>query len=143
MKKLLAVAAVTILASSAAFAGTLAYGFINDNGGPVSGDPIQPAGGDATFVRTQNFSASTVNLTAVMLDTAGATVGTNTGTLAPGAFFSWRPRVFQGITPNGTGATDNGSLTIFHDGAAGDLGGNVTVVGSTGVRLGFLVQEQI
>jgi hypothetical protein len=142
MKKLFAVAAVTILASSAALAGTLSYGFINDNGGAVSGDPITPPNGEATFVRTANFSSTTIDLTAIMVNTSGATVGTNTATLDPGEFLSWRPRFFQGITPNGTGATGNGSLTVYHTGLPGDLGGNIVVISSNGSRLGFLVQEQ-
>lgn len=143
MKKLLTVAAVALMASGAAIAGTLSYGFVNDNGGAVSGDPLTPSGGDATFVRASNFGSSTIDLTAVMADTSGSAFHSNTGSLAPGNFFSWRPRQFQGITPSGSGATENGNLTVFHNGAAGDLGGNVVVISSDGSRLGFLVQEQI
>lgn len=131
------------MASGAAFAGTLAYGFVNDDGGNVSGDPITPPSGTATFIRTQNFSAGTVNLTAVLADNTGAAFHSNTASLTAGNFLSWRPRAFQGITPNGSGATANGSLTVFHDGVAGDLGGNVIVISSNGSRLGFLAQEQI
>ena len=143
MKKFLTVVAVTLMASGAAFAGTLAYGFVNDDGAAVSGDPVTPASGTATFVRTQNFSAGTVNLTAVLADNTGTAFHSNTGSLTSGAFFSWRPRAFQGITPSGSGATANGSLTVFHDGAAGALGGNVVVISSNGSRLGFLALEQI
>ncbi len=145
MKKFLTVVAVTLMASGVAIAGTLSYGFINDPGGTVTGDPISPpvGSGDATFVRVANFSAGTINLTAVMSDTSGTAFHSNTGSLTSGAFFSWRPRAFQGLTPSGAGATANGNLTVFHDGAAGDLGGNVVVISSNGSRLGFLVQEQI
>lgn len=145
MKKFLTVVAVTLMASGLAFAGTLSYGFVNDPGGAVSGDPVTPPAGtgDATFVRVANFSSGAVNLTAVMSDTSGTAFHSNTGSLGAGGFFSWRPRAFQGLTPSGSGATANGNLTIFHDGAAGDLGGNVVVISSNGSRLGFLVQEQI
>ena len=145
MKKLLTVAAVTLMASGAAIAGTLSYGFINDDGGVVSGDPVTPpvGSGTATFVRVGNTSGSAIDLTAVLTSVAGAVLNTNTGSLAPGGFFSWRPRQFQGFVPSGSGATENGNMTIFHDGSPGDLNGNVVVISSNGSRLGFLIQEQI
>jgi len=142
MKKLLAVAVVTLMASGAAFAGTLAFGFLNDDGSGV-GAAGNPSTGTATFIRIQNFGASSVSLTAVMRNKAGTQVGSNTGSLVSGDFFSWRPRFFQGFTPSGTGATENGSMTVFHTGAAGTLGGNVTLIHNTGNRLAYLVQEQI
>ena len=146
MKKLLTVAAVTLMASGAAFAGTLAYGFITDDGPTLSGGV--PATGQATFIRVQNFSSSTVNLTSVFSDNTGTSLFSNTGSLVPGNFFSWRPRNGQGIAPNGPSGDDlsitvNGSITIFHDGAPGDLGGNVLAISSNGARLGYLTQEQI
>lgn len=142
MKKLLTVVAVTLMASGVALAGTLSYGFINDPGTTATGVSVTPTGGDATFVRVANSGTSSINLTAVQTALAGGVINSNTGTLVPGAFFSWRPRNFQGRTPSGTGATANHNMTIFHDGAAGDLGGNVVVISSNGSRLGFLVQEQ-
>ncbi len=143
MKKLLTVVAVTLMASGIAMGQALPVGFINDDGTIVSGDPITPSAGTATFVRIQNNSASTINLTVVMADSAGTPFHSNTGTLTAGNFFAWRPRFFQGILPSGTGATANGVMTVLHDGAAGDLGGNVVSISRDGSRLAYLVLEQI
>jgi len=147
MKKLLTVAAVTLLASGTAFAGTLAYGFFSDDapGALVAGTP---ATGNATFIRAQNVSAGAVNLTFVLQDNTGAALHSNTGSLVSGDFFSWRPRHGQGIAPNGgsataAGVTVNGSMTVFHDGAPDSIVGNVLSIFSNGSRLGYLVQEQI
>ena len=142
MKKLLTVAAVALMASGAAFAGTLAYGFINDDGATVTG-PNGPSTGTATFIRVQNFGSSTVDMTAVMADNTGTAFHSNTGSLTAGNFFSWRPRNFQGIAPSGSGASANGSMTVFHTGSPGVLGGNVVVISSNGSRLAFLALEQI
>ncbi len=143
MKKLLTVVAVTLMASGVAMSQSLPVGFINDDGAVVVGDPITPATGTATFVRVQNIGAGTVNLTAVMADASGTPFHSNTGSLTAGNFFSWRPRFFQGITPSGTGATANGSMTVLHDGATGELAGNVLSISSDGSRLAYLVLEQI
>lgn len=143
MKKLLAVAVVTLLAGGVAFAQTMPYGFINDDGTAASGDPITPSAGTASFIRTQNLGPGTVSLTVVHSNTSGVAFHSNTGVLTAGNFFSWRPRNFQGIAPNGTGATANGSITILHTGAPGQLTGNVVVISSNGSRLGFLALEQI
>jgi len=143
MKKFVAVAAVTLMLGGAAFAQTLAVGFINDNGATVSGDPITPATGEASFIRLQNNGASTINMTINhFLKGASTPFHTNTGSLVPNDFFSWRPRNFQGFPPNGTGASANANIIVSHDGIAGTLGGNVVVISSNGSRLGFLIQEQ-
>ena len=66
------------MASGAAIAGTLSYGFINDNGTVVAGDPVTPTFGTATFTRVQNSSNSTIDLTAVMTTKTGTQFRTTT-----------------------------------------------------------------
>lgn len=136
MKKVIIVSAVAMLCVGTVFAGTLYVPWFNDNGGAVGPDIIPPDG-EATYIRLQNVSGGTLNVTIDFYDTTGL-IHTNTATMAAWDLLAWRPSEFQGITPNGGAIpADLASAVIsWPGGTNADIVGNMITINANGSRLG-------
>lgn len=118
MKKLVAFAAIAMLGTSAAFAGSLAVPFFLDDGNaPLNGSPF-PNTGSATFIALKNNTAQNITVSINYFNSQGvsATPTNNSFILKAGTVLSFRPVANDStaeatVVPNMTSGT-SGSATI-------------------------------
>ncbi len=140
MKRIVVIACMFMLCASTMYGGTLIVPFFNDSGDTVDPSTLAPTAGENTFIRVQNVTGGSINVTVSYYNASGL-IHVNTGVLSASEIWAWRPHGGQGLPPDSGGVVTPeftmSAVLTWTGGSNTDLAGNVVTINQNGSRMGM------
>ena len=132
-------ACVFMLCAGTMYGGTLYIPWFQDScNTAVTGPTLVPADGEATFLRMQNVTGGSLDVSINYYGISGW-IHENTGTMSAAEVWAWRPHQGQGLPPEGGGPVSGTVMSAIVSWSAGtntDIVGNLVTINTNGSRFG-------